>query len=56
MTPQEHVEAIKDAIGAAEAAGLVVWIKNECCGCSKMSLVMSPDESFTTTTDIIPED
>lgn len=56
MTQEEHAEAIRAAITAAEADGFHVEITNECCGCSRMALEIGPADanwSDSTTTSLV---
>lgn len=41
MDFQEATKKITDAISEVEKTGLSVWIRNDCCGCSKMDLWVS---------------
>lgn len=41
-TGVEHAERIRAVIAEAEADGFDVWIRNGCCGCSRMGLMISP--------------
>jgi hypothetical protein len=40
-TGTEHAARIMAVIAEAEADGFEVWIRNDCCGCSNMDLVIS---------------
>ena len=58
MTQEQHAEAIRAAITAAEADGFHVEITNACCGCSRMALEIGPADanwsgSDTTTTSLV---
>lgn len=37
----EHAERIRAAIAEAVTDRFEVWIRNDCCGCSRMDLVIS---------------
>ena len=43
MNRSYHEQAIKNAIQHAEDDGYTVEIENECCGCSKMYLILTGD-------------
>lgn len=43
LSPEEWAFKISELIKEAEADGWSVWIENECCGCSRMDLVVTTE-------------